>query len=109
VNRRRAIWIGLFAAVITLFVALVLLVSADGLINRTVFNQIEQGMSEDEVLSIVGIPPTGWDKYGHRRWWCGRHFSILVEFDDQGRVTRKLFPQSPSQLESLWWSVRGLF
>jgi hypothetical protein len=128
VNRRRAIWIGLFAAVITLFVALFLVVSADGPINRTAFNQIKQGMSEKECWRILGQPMDSWQssyttrdevgqeekRNGKRCYWYGPRKEIEVEFDDQFKVAWKRLReiQGPSlrlRLRDLWWSVRRWF
>jgi hypothetical protein len=117
-------------AAITLSIALFLIVSSRGPITRTAYNRIKEGMSEDEVLGILVLPPGNYStdfytavseeeegkrKSSKRLGWIGDEAMIDVEFDDRGKVCWKAFHEIqtrgsfPQQLKSLWWSVRRMF
>jgi len=76
--------------------------------------RIEPGMTEREAFDIVGAPP-GWyggvggissdslPRKGYKPQWIGSGGEIVVDLDDQGRVTNATFYSG----ETLSWSFSG--
>jgi hypothetical protein len=54
--KRRFVWISFLLALLAL--AVVLFVSADGPVGRASYNKIKEGMSREDVLAIIGLPPS---------------------------------------------------
>jgi hypothetical protein len=123
--KRRLFWISILLALLAL--AVVLLVSADGPVGRGSYNRIKEGMSREEVLAIIGLPPgnhstdfytsvsverTSESREGEIVWWVSNTGMIEVGLDDQEKVRWKSFRRLETQnstrakLRSWWESVR---
>jgi len=125
---RRLVWISFLLALLAL--AVVLFVSADDPVGRASYNKIKEGMSREDVLAIIGLPPgnhstdfymavsverTSESREGEIVWWVSNTGMIEVGFDDQEKVRWKSFHRLETQhsmrakLRSWWESVRKFF
>jgi hypothetical protein len=113
-----------------LVLAVVLFVSLDGPVGRARYNQIKEGMSREEVLTIIGLPPgnhstdfytavsverTSESREGEIVFWVSNTGMIEVGFDDQEKVLWKSFYRLETQhsmranLRFWWETVRKCF
>jgi hypothetical protein len=129
--KRRIVVILLLVAALVLAV-LLFLTADDGPIGLARYNRIQGGMSKDEVLAIIGLPPgnhstdfytsvsveqSSESKEGvvGEVCWISNTGMITVGLDDQERVRWKSFHRLETQgswqvkLRSWWWAVRKSF
>ena len=117
-TRRRVLYALLLSSVLLLGLGCwLVMASRSSRITRARFEQVEKGMSREEVIRTVGGPPGDYTSEGrnpiflHRRpdnyclWFCddGR---LIVLFDDADNVesfsVSKFDPPTPTELIRIW-------
>jgi hypothetical protein len=127
-KRKRLLWIVSLLMGIT--AAFLLFAPSQGSISRMAYNRIQLGMSKDDVLAIMTLPPGNYstDFYtsvdeesegrlgtGRGLWWISNHALVEVEFDEQEEVCGKKLHIIQTQgsvqqkLKRFWWSIRSWF
>jgi len=128
------LWIVSLLAVIA--AVMWLFAPSQGPISRTAYGRIRLGMSENDVLAIMTIPPgsyssnystalhessdrrfqsDGRTQSGRRSWWISDHAMIEVEYDEQEEVcwkelhTFSIEESFHQRLRRFWWSIRRSF
>jgi hypothetical protein len=128
VKRKRLFWIISLLTAIT--AAVWLFAPRQGPISRTAYGRIQLGMSKDDVLAVMMVPPgdyttdfytsVGEESEGHlqtgkRLWWISNHALVEVYFDEQEQVCGKELHIIQTQgsiqqkIESLRWSIKSWF
>lgn len=110
--RLRTLFVAIFVTVFLLGIFLTPVVR----INEQTCRRIRPGMTEEEAVAAVGVPPGWYDGVGgigadsppykgYRPFWIGLRGEISVELDESGRVTAATF--YPAQWVD--WSPPALF
>jgi hypothetical protein len=101
-KKNHLLWIVSTLAIIV--AAIWLLAPSQGPISRTAYGRIRLGMSRDDVMAIMMVPPgnyatdfhtsvgevsEGRSKAGVRLWWISDNAMIDVEFDEREEVCWK--------------------
>jgi hypothetical protein len=109
-------WFALALVALTVAVAVSLLRPRGPQPCRAIFEQVQEGMTREEVIATVGGPPgdysrgeSWWAPSGVRYWgyegWLGQDAELMVRFGPDGRADRVCvtncwqFPSKPSLWE----------
>jgi hypothetical protein len=125
--KRRLLWISFALAVVVAVVVLFTL--ADGPVGRASYDKIQVGMSREEVVAIIGLPPgnhatdfytavsaerIGHSVGGESLSWISNTGMIEVGLDDQKKVCSNAYWRLEAQhslrakLRSWWSSIAKL-
>jgi hypothetical protein len=92
-KRRSLKWLVLCVGLVLAGVSLYIWLAPSGGINRMSVLRIKAGMSHEEVEAVLGLPHGG---FANHRYWNGDTGTIIVWFDDDGKVTMRYFSPSAS-------------
>ncbi len=104
--RRVLLWAGLLVVLTGAGSAALVLLRPPSPINPENFERIQVGMSEQEVTDLLGVPADteGVLEQGmYSRDWNGPRYSILLDFDRDGRV--RAIPTINSNSTSLTYAA----
>ena len=125
---KRLLWIASLLAAI--MAAIWLFGPSEGPISRTAYARINLGMTKDNVLAIMQLPPgsyttefhtsvneesEGQPQGGKQLWWASNDAMIDVEFDEREEVCWKSFHTMETtkslrqKLRRFWWSINSWF
>jgi hypothetical protein len=123
-RRHRALLVLAVAAYVGAVAALVYLSNrptADGITWENL-SRVRAGMTRQGVVDVFGLTPGNYrdqgesggsvqefvtEKKAGASFWLGKHATVMIEFDSQGRAVRKSYAENPSPFRLLVTRVRA--